>query len=241
MDHHVEDAHARRELHHHDERLRSLEAQLSEIQAEWRDHTQRRAKEEREHRKGANLAVLTVLILFSLSVTTALVYRTSFRDEGTSAEFVTYALPALAALIAGLTAFLKDQEIRWFWTSASLVLAGVVVFIREAGVTAQLLWDLGIAYGTTTVICVPLAIGLHAWRKKKRPRLRYILLALVFSLLGAAGVAEAVAYHDRPTKPFVDVVTWAGLNEHGGPAKIKCIRFSVDSVHQTELLKCPRE
>jgi hypothetical protein len=169
MDARFENAQARRELHQHGDRLRSLEMQISELQAERSAQAIRRAEEDRAHRHGARLAMLTTLIPFSLSVTTTLVYGSSAEDDGKALEFVSYALPALAALIAGLTAFLKKQEIPWLWISAILVPAGFVVLVRGAGLSANLLWDLVIAYGTTTMLSVALAIGLRAWRWRRWP------------------------------------------------------------------------
>jgi hypothetical protein len=196
--------------------------------------------EQRKDDDGANLAAFVTLAFFAMAAATVGTY---FYNLGMSAkatyEFLSYALPALAALVAGLTAYLKDRAILWFWLSVVLVLSGVIAFLSINGVSAPLLWNWMIAYGAAAAAFLYPYVRVRGRQRGNRKKWLERVCGGISLLLAALVVCEVLFSHGYPTAHFTDLVQKLGAHDVTETVSdLNCSIVSRDKATSSMLLRC---
>jgi hypothetical protein len=164
------------------------------------------ADEIKKKRDGANLAVFVTLCFLVTSVVTIVVRARSIDTHLNVWELVSYLFPALAAVFAGLTAYVKRFETAFFWCSSVLVLLGVIAFFIFKIVTATLMWNWIMAYGfSVSVFIGPYFLFL---RRPETRKSGLTILATVITVLLLLGVAAFNFYESQgvPTHAFINLM-----------------------------------
>jgi hypothetical protein len=157
-------------------------------------------------RDGANLAIFTTLALFIGSVVSVIVYITLLHKPGPDTwELISYLAPALAAVCAGLTAYVKKLETLFVWASSILVLSGVGAFFFYKSIEPLMLWNWLIGYAfTVTVFWWPYFYILRRRKPDTRMKKGLVFASLFFLLLGIWFDVEQS--HGYPPKSFTTFV-----------------------------------
>lgn len=197
--------------------------------------------EEDKRSNDAYLALFLIIALLTLSTATTIIYfNAEHTNKHVAYEFASYAMPAMAALIAGLTALIKRAEIIWFWTSTIFVLAGVILFVITEGFTAQLLWNLIIVYGMTAAFYVVPYNYFKAKRLKKKVSRIQLLASLLSSVILISSLAALMFFPDAKSPPELFTKTINGIikNNEEESSLLKCNVISKDIENKTTKLLC---
>lgn len=225
------------------ERLRSLERwrrREYELQALLHEVQSHKHQQERD---GARLAIFLVVVLVVLSLTTGVVYSLKLdKPERVLFDFASYVFPALAAVVAGLTTYLKNREIRWFWLSVVLVFAGLAAFLKNNGINATLLWNWIIAYGAAAMLFA-FAYLLSECRRRSVKAVVSVPLGMATVVLFGLAIWAFWVSHGSPNEKFSNWATQK-LNMLQGSDDIEhmsCTEVLSRAADSTVLMRCRKE
>jgi hypothetical protein len=207
-----------------------------------REKAQRKKEEDRI--AGARLAILLTMAVGTLLLATYLAYRFIIhKSPAETWDFACYALPAMAALVAGLSAYIKKYELQWFWVSSFLVIAGLVVYLRSKGIDTTLVWCWLISYGAA----VALFLGSVAWRMgtkegKVRATGRFATLGVSLLLFIAVGF-DLYASRGSPTAAFNNLMKYFAIPSatSATPEESEVVCRVTHSDASSQTLLCRRE
>lgn len=195
---------------------------------------------EAKREAGANVAALLTLAVGVMLFATFLVYRWKLGlPPARRWDFLSYALPAMAALVAGLSAYIKKYELWWFWGSGFFVIAGLFAFLDSKGVNSTLLWNLIIAYGAAVALFLgPFARHIGSPNGKLRLVGKLVTWVGVPLLVGGV-VFDIVESKGTPPPAFNDLVQHLGIPNTTPNEEVVCRVIATDASGKT--LHCPRE
>ena len=195
-------------------RFNTDRASINSIAAEVRRLTPDPDEGEKQ-RNARNLAIFMTLVLFVGSVVTVIVHALGLTENKSTEnkpseiwDLMSYLSPALAALFAGMTAYVKKFEKLFFWTSSAFVLFGVLTYSASKSITTVLIWNWAIGYG----LAASLFLGPYVWwlRHPEHASRSTRIAAVIFVVLLLLGVGfDVYESHGQPTQGFNRFVDWA--------------------------------
>lgn len=167
------------------------------------------ADAEERKRDGANLAIFMTLTLVVGSIVSVVVYVTLLqRPAPDTWELISYLAPALAAVFAGLTAYVKRWETLFFWASSILVLSGVGAFYISKSIQPLMIWNWLIGYAfAATVFWLPYFFILR--RRKPDTPFKKGLVITSAALLVMGVWFDFFHSHGNPPQAFTNLVNKA--------------------------------
>jgi cation transport ATPase len=190
-----------KQLDAHESRLTAMEGLHTAAMAAAADEIKRK-------RDGANLAVFVTLFFSVTSLVTIVVCARGIDAHLNVWELMSYLFPSLAAVFAGLTAYVKSFETAFFWSSSVFVLLGVIAFFIFKVVTATLMWNWIFAYGfSVSVFIGPYFLFFRRPETRKSGLTIFATVVAVLLLLGGV-VFNLYERQGVPTQGFINLMHW---------------------------------